>query len=132
MTLSENNLEINHLLADLEAMFALKANDKTLQLRVECAADVPKKIYADKVKLRQVLINLISNAVKFTSSGSVSVEVKNKQAKAQTEAGTQITNNQQPTTITFEVKDTGVGIAADELENLFKPFVQTASGQKVQ
>ncbi len=62
----------------------------------------------------------------------MSVEVKSKQAKAKTEAGTQITNNQQPTTITFEVKDTGVGIAADELEKLFQPFVQTASGQKVQ
>src|SRR5919202_3313308 len=132
MTLSENDLDINHLLAELEAMFALKANDKSLQLRFECAANVPKNIYADEVKLRQVLINLISNAVKFTASGSVSVEVKSKQAKAQTEAATKTTNNQQPTTITFEVKDTGVGIAAEELENLFKPFVQTASGQKVQ
>ncbi|MEG5037570.1 MULTISPECIES: AAA family ATPase [unclassified Microcoleus] len=132
MTLSENNLDINHLLADIEDMFALKANDQSLRLRFECAADVPKYICADEVKLRQVLINLISNAVKFTSSGSVSVEVKSKQAKAKTEAGTQITNNQQPTTITFEVKDTGVGIAAEELEKLFQPFVQTASGQKVQ
>jgi PAS domain S-box-containing protein len=112
MTLSENNLDLNHLLADIEAMFALKANDKTLQLRFECAADVPKNIYADEVKLRQVLINLIGNAVKFTSSGSVSLEVKNKQVKAPSEAGTtKTTNNQQSTTITFEVKDTGVGIA---------------------
>ncbi len=132
MTLSENNLDIHHFLADIEDMFALKANNKSLQLRFECAADVPKYICADEVKLRQVLINLISNAVKFTSSGSVSVEVKSKQAKAKNEAGTQITNNQQPTTITFEVKDTGVGLVAEELENLFKPFVQTASGQKVQ
>ncbi|MEG5000724.1 AAA family ATPase [Microcoleus sp. B4-D4] len=132
MTLSENNLNIHHLLADIEDMFALKAKDRGLQLRVECAADVPKYIYADEVKLRQVLINLIGNAVKFTSSGSVSVEVKSKNAKGKSEAETQITNNQQPTTITFEVKDTGVGMASDELEKLFKPFVQTASGQKVQ
>ncbi|XZN90687.1 MAG: AAA family ATPase [Microcoleus sp.] len=132
MTLSENNLNIHHLLADIEDMFALKANNKSLELRFECAVDVPKNIYADEVKLRQVLINLIGNAVKFTSSGSVSVEVKSKQAKAKNEAGTQITNNQQQTTITFEVKDTGLGMAADELEKLFQPFVQTASGQKVQ
>jgi len=110
----------------------LKVNSESLQLRFECAANVPKYIYADEVKLRQVLINLIGNAVKFTSSGSVSVEAKSKKAQGNSEAGIQITNNQQSTTITFEVKDTGVGIAADELEKLFPPFVQTASGQKVQ
>ena len=132
MTLSNNNLNIHHFLAEIEEMFALKANAQSLDLRFECAADVPKYICVDEVKLRQVLINFISNAVKFTSSGSVSLEVKNKQLKAQIEAGTKTTNNQQQTTITFEVKDTGVGIAAEELENLFKPFVQTASGQKVQ
>ena len=132
MTLSKNNLNIHHFLAEIEDMFALKANAQSLHLRFECAADVPNYICADEVKLRQVLINLISNAVKFTSSGSVSLEVKNQQVKAQSEAGTKTTNNQQSTTITFEVKDTGVGIAAEELENLFKPFVQTASGQKVQ
>ena len=70
--------------------------------------------------------------MKFTSSGSVSVEAKSKKAQGNSEAAIQITNNQEPTTITFEVKDTGVGMAADELEKLFQPFVQTASGQKVQ
>ncbi|MEG4970352.1 AAA family ATPase [Microcoleus sp. B6-A1] len=132
MTLSENNLNLHHFLAEIEDMFALKATAQSLYLRLECAADIPKYIWADEVKLRQVLINLISNAVKFTSSGGVSLEVKNKQVKAQSEAGTKTTNNPQSTTITFEVKDTGVGIGAEELENLFKPFVQTASGQKVQ
>jgi predicted ATPase/signal transduction histidine kinase/CheY-like chemotaxis protein len=132
MTLSENNFNIHHFLAEIEDMFALKANAQSLQLRFECAADVPKYIYADEVKLRQVLINLIGNAVKFTSSGSVSVEVKNQQPNAKSQAKKPSTNNQQLTTITFEVKDTGVGMAADELEKLFQPFVQTASGQKVQ
>ncbi|MGB7711459.1 MAG: AAA family ATPase [Microcoleus sp.] len=132
MTLSENNLDLHHFLADIEDMFVLKAKDKGLQLRFECGADVPKYIYADEVKLRQVLINLIGNAIKFTSSGSVSVEVKSKNAKGKSEAETQITNNQQQTTITFEIKDTGVGMASEDLKQLFQPFVQTASGQKVQ
>ncbi len=141
MTLSESNFDLHHLLADVEDMFALKAKDKGLQLQFDCTADVPKYICTDEVKLRQVLINLISNAIKFTSSGSVSIEVKRQKAKGKSEAESPTTNNQQPrrasgfpqgTTITFEVKDTGVGMAADELENLFKPFVQTASGQKVQ
>jgi CheY-like chemotaxis protein len=119
----------------------LTAKDKGLQLRFNCAANVPKYIRTDEVKLRQVLINLISNAVKFTDSGSVSFEVKSQKSKGKTKAETQTTNNidaqaasrrVQQTTITFEVKDTGVGIAADELEKLFNPFVQATSSQRVQ
>ena len=132
MTVSKNNLNLHHFLAEIEDMFALKAIAQSLDLRFECAADVPKYIYADEIKLRQVLINLISNAVKFTASGSVYLKVKNKQVKTPIEAETKTTNNPQSTTITFEVKDTGIGIAVEEMENLFKPFVQTASGQKVQ
>ncbi|MEG5083757.1 AAA family ATPase [Microcoleus sp. AT8-B4] len=132
MTVSKNNLNLHHFLAEIEDMFALKAIAQSLDLRFECAADVPKYIYADEIKLRQVLINLISNAVKFTAFGSVYLKVKNKQVKTPIEAETKTTNNPQSTTITFEVKDTGIGIAVEEMENLFKPFVQTASGQKVQ
>jgi signal transduction histidine kinase len=151
MAKNETNFDIHYLLADIEDMFALKAQDKGLQLRFDCAADVPKYIRTDEVKLRQVLINLIGNAIKFTSIGSVSVKVESR-AEVPRSRGAEVqrgwgettnkqptTNNRfqarsavQPTTITFEVKDTGVGIAADELEKLFKPFVQTASGQRVQ
>jgi PAS domain S-box-containing protein len=162
MTLSETNFDLHRLLADVEDMFSLTAKDKGLQLRFNCAANVPKYIRTDEVKLRQVLINLVSNAVKFTDSGSVSFEVKSRRGgfndgfpttlsatrtakpartKGKTEAETQTTNNidaqaasrrVQQTTITFEVKDTGVGIAADELEKLFNPFVQATSSQRVQ
>ncbi|HEY9601428.1 MAG TPA: AAA family ATPase [Allocoleopsis sp.] len=144
MAKNETNFDIHYLLADIEDMFALKAQDKGLELRFNCAADVPKYIRTDEVKLRQVLINLIGNAIKFTSSGGVSVKVESRAevprgrgAEGQRGWGEktnkqQTTNNKQQTTITFEVKDTGVGIAADELEKLFKPFVQTASGQRMQ
>lgn len=126
MTLSENNFNLHDLLADVEDLFSLEAQKKGLQLRFDCAVDVPQQICTDEVKLRQVLINLISNAIKFTSSGSVSIEVKKEQAIFS------LNSFPQRTRITFQVKDTGVGIAADELENLFQPFVQTLSGQKVQ
>jgi predicted ATPase/signal transduction histidine kinase/CheY-like chemotaxis protein/tRNA A-37 threonylcarbamoyl transferase component Bud32 len=151
MAKNETNFDIHYLLADIEDMFALKAQDKGLQLRFDCAADVPKYIRTDEVKLRQVLINLIGNAIKFTSSGGVSVKVESRAEVprgrgAEGQRGRGETTNKQPTTnnrfharsavqlttITFEVKDTGVGIAADELEKLFKPFVQTTSGQRVQ
>ncbi|MBO3457304.1 AAA family ATPase [Aetokthonos hydrillicola Thurmond2011] len=126
MTLSEKNFNLHDLLADVEDLFSLEARKKGLHLRFDCAADVPQHICTDQVKLRQVLINLISNAIKFTSSGSVSIEIKREQAILC------LNSFPQRTTVTFKVKDTGVGIAANELENLFQPFVQTASGQKVQ
>jgi len=132
MTLSETNFDLHHFLGEIEDMFALKATSQGLQLRFECAVDVPQYIRADEVKLRQLLINLIGNAIKFTPAGSVSLAVNKSHKTAQTQAEIEITNNQQSTTITFEVKDTGVGMKPDELEKLFQPFVQTASGQKVQ
>ncbi|HAX77801.1 MAG TPA: histidine kinase [Cyanobacteria bacterium UBA11372] len=115
MTLTENKFNFHHLLADVEDMFFLRAKNKCLQLEFDCAADVSKYIRTDEVKLRQVLINLIGNAIKFTASGSIRVVIRQKQR-----------------TIQFEVKDTGVGIAAEELNKLFQPFVQTTSGQKVE
>ncbi|BAZ12772.1 ATP-binding region ATPase domain protein [Calothrix sp. NIES-4071] len=122
MTLSSNNFNLTSLLTDVENMFSLKAKEKFLQLQFECAADIPKYIRADEIKLRQVLINLIGNAIKFTPSGNISVSVS---------CGTGIppvTHH----TLTFEVKDTGVGIEKQELDKLFQPFIQTTSGQKVQ
>jgi len=122
MALSENNFNLHHLLADVEEMFSLRAKNKGLQLEFDCGPDVSKYIRTDEVKLRQVLINLISNAIKFTASGSVRVVIRQKQ----------LTPDKGRRTIQFEVKDTGVGIAAEEFNKLFRPFVQTTSGQKVQ
>ncbi|BAZ14352.1 ATP-binding region ATPase domain protein [Calothrix sp. NIES-4071] len=119
MTKNENNFNFYTILANVEDMFSLKAKEQGLKLQFDCAADVPKYICTDELKLRQVLINLISNAIKFTTSGSVLVKVKRE-------------DSLESRIISFEVKDTGVGISANELENLFKPFVQTTSGQKMQ
>lgn len=122
MTLSENNFNLHYLLMDVEDMFSLRAKNKGLQLEFDCGADVSKYIRSDEVKLRQVLINLIGNAIKFTASGSIRVVVRQKQQK----------NDTGKTTIKFEIKDTGVGIAPEEFDKLFQPFIQTTSGQKVQ
>ena len=125
MALSTTNFDLYYLLADLEDMFVLKAKYKNLQLQFDCALKVPQYICTDEMKLWQVLINLISNAIKFTSSGSVSVKVG---------LNADMHRDRGETTITFEVTDTGVGITAEELENLFQPFpfVQTSSGQQLQ
>ncbi len=135
MAKNETNFNLHHLLADVENMFSLTAKAQGLKLGFDCAADVPKYICTDAVKLRQVLINLINNAIKFTSFGSVSVQISviSHPSLVIGQEKTRMTkDNQGQMTINFEVKDTGVGMAADELENLFQPFVQTASGERMQ
>jgi PAS domain S-box-containing protein len=164
VTLYEKNFNLYSLLDDLQDMFWLRTADKGLQLLVDRTPDVPQYVRTDEAKLRQVLINLLNNAIKFTSEGGVSLKVKTltggsplpeinsttqrgqksgrylsweetsqpRAPKVKSQAEEQTTNNKQQTTIHFEIEDTGVGIAPDELDSLFKPFVQTSSGQQAQ
>ncbi len=158
MTLSENSFDLYRLLDTIEEMLQLKAESKGLQLQMELAPEVPQYVYSDSRKLRQVLINLLGNAIKFTQKGGVKLRVgreqgrqlaalegKRQKAKGKrnnqqstinnqqlTNNKQQTTNNKQQTTIHFEVSDTGPGIAPDELESLFDPFVQTSTGRKSQ
>jgi CheY-like chemotaxis protein len=113
------------LLARLKDMFMLKAQAKNLQLIFEKAADVPKYIHADESKLRQILINIIGNAVKFTDKGIVSLRVAYRDGSDNPEMNGY-------SHLLFEVADTGSGIATEELDVLFEPFVQTATGRRSQ
>ncbi len=113
------------LLARLKDMFMLKAQAKNLQLIFGKAVDVPKYIHADEGKLRQILINIIGNAVKFTDKGIVSLKVAYRE------------DNDNPemngfSHLLFEVADTGSGIDPSELDILFEPFVQTSAGRRSQ
>jgi signal transduction histidine kinase len=157
MTLNEAKLDFYRLLNDLENMFQLNANNKGLHLLFERTVEVPQYVRTDEVKLRQVLINLLSNAIKFTQAGSVSLKVKTPEGRAScagSGSGTQhgqksgrylsweetsqprapkVKNeSEQQTTITFEIEDTGVGIAPDELDSIFKAFVQVKADRKFQ
>jgi signal transduction histidine kinase/CheY-like chemotaxis protein len=118
-TLNSKKFDLYRLLCDLEDMFQLKADDKHLQLIFDRDPNVPQYIETDELKLRQVLINLLNNALKFTEYGGVSVRVAQK-----TEG-----NN---CFLHFEVEDTGLGIAADELDNIFEAFTQTKTGRESQ
>src|ERR671933_631213 len=153
ITLNENNFDLYRLLDDLEDMFQLKADDKHLELLIDRTPDVPRYVRTDEVKLRQVLINLLNNALKFTTEGGVSVRVDRtlnvERLLAQGDVANvegsedssnlQLANlqpstqtNLQSSTLTFEVEDTGPGIAPDELDSLFEAFVQTTTGTEAQ
>ena len=120
VTLNETTFDLYRLLAEVEAMFSLKAKRHQLQLLVEHTDDVPHYIRTDEVKLRQVLINLLTNALKFTREGGVAVRVKRV-------AGP---DNSLTHTLVFEIEDTGPGIASEELDDLFEAFTQTKAGQQ--
>jgi len=124
MTLNKKNFDLYSLLDTIEEMFSCKAQLKGLQLQIEHTVEVPRYINSDEIKLRQILINLVGNAIKFTQEGHVFLRVTT------VENQDTIPKLTPQTTLHFEVEDTGVGIAAHETEMLFKPFVQTETGRK--
>jgi signal transduction histidine kinase/DNA-binding NarL/FixJ family response regulator len=119
--LHQTTFNFYYLLSELEDMFRIAARDKGLAFFFYCGTDVPRFIVGDQVKLRQVLINLLSNALKFTTEGSITLRVS---TIAQNPASTRESQ------LLFSVADTGPGIAADEIDDLFNPFVQAAAGQQ--
>ncbi|XWK90326.1 MAG: ATP-binding protein [Phormidium sp.] len=130
--LNEKSFDLHRLLNDLEDMFYLKADDKNLQLVFEVHPNVPQYICTDEVKLRQILINLLNNALKFTQEGGVSVRVSLDNTNWQFVEQKTTSDDGEKIKIYFEVEDTGSGIAPEELENLFTAFVQTKTGKDSQ
>lgn len=101
-------------------LVAGKAADKNLELVYYVSPEVPKTVVGDVTRLRQVLVNLLNNAVKFTNSGEVvlSAEVNHKEYTD---------NNSTEYELLFKVKDTGIGIPPNRMDRLFKPFSQVDS-----
>ena len=144
VTLNKNNFDLYHLLDTLEAMFKLPVQNKNLQLVFDRTPTLPQYVQTDESKLRQVLINLLANAVKFTVEGGVTLRVASKlksessnelQVKSLKVEGSQQSSNLQhsklqPVTLYFEVEDTGFGIAPEEMAGLFEPFLQTQTGRQ--
>ena len=133
ITLNPTEFELNSLLKEVEEMFQLQAQDKQLQLIFYCSSDVPPYVQIDEVKLRQVLINLLSNALKFTKEGGISVRITSVMSHENQQF--LIPNPQFPipnSQLHFEIEDTGCGMAPDELEKLFQAFVQTQAGASYQ
>lgn len=127
VVLHEDNFDLYQLLDNLEELFRLKANAKNLTLTVERTPSIPQYIYTDGGKLRQILINLLNNAVKFTLEGQVILRVRSHQSEVKSQG---IEPSSLTPTLYFEVQDTGLGIAPKELAQLFKPFSQTQSGRQ--
>lgn len=112
LTLERSGVVVSALGENLLALFRPKADAKGVALRFLVDPAVPEVIYSDPQRLRQILLNLLGNAVKFTASGEVRLRV---------------TANAVEKTISFAVEDTGLGIAPGKIPGLFAPFVQADS-----
>jgi PAS domain S-box-containing protein len=128
ISLNETSFDLYRLLTSLEEMFKLKAESKGLQLIFERTPNLPPFIKTDESKLRQVLINLLGNAIKFTDKGGIAIRVRTEAQSLFTEG----VEGESATYLVCEIEDTGPGISAEELDTLFDPFVQSETGRKSQ
>jgi signal transduction histidine kinase/DNA-binding response OmpR family regulator len=96
-------------------LFAAKASEKRIELAALVDPKVPLVLSGDVGRIRQILLNLVSNAIKFTDKGEVTITVSYKE------------NNGNQCIVNFKIKDTGIGIEANQLERLFQPFAQADS-----
>ena len=107
-------------------LVALQAAEKRLELAAYVDPQVPDCIYGDRLRLSQVLLNLLSNGVKYTNHGSVTVEITSIQLAAKLNGnGRRGQSESQREGIAIAIQDTGIGIPSDALPHLFQPFSQT-------
>lgn len=115
LTLELVEFSLDELVDGTLQLLAAKADDKDLELIAKVDPSIPTRLVGDPTRLRQVLINLLSNALKFTSEGEVAVEVQ------------RVRMLQNSVQLRFMVRDTGIGISAEHQAQLFQPFTQADS-----
>jgi len=118
--------DLSTFMETISSIIRVRAREKGLDLEYEVPTDLPAGVSADEKRLRQVLINLLGNAVKFTKSGRVTLRlVPLDEVKVDKAFAADIPSDEEQTAFfRFEVEDTGVGIALDQLEAIFHPFEQ--------
>ncbi len=110
LQLEQTRFDLGALIRDVGDMMSVRAQDKGLRLLVDQSSEFPRFIYGDEARLRQILINLLGNALKFTQQGGVTLRLGS--------------HRNSHTHLMIEVEDTGPGIAESEREHVFEPFVQ--------
>jgi two-component system sensor histidine kinase EvgS len=107
-------LNIHHLFDEIRQFFAIKISQKNLEFITEVSKDIPESLLLDEVRTRQILFNLIGNALKFTEKGYIKVSATCKMQH----------DNSARCTLHFEIEDTGIGIAPDARAKIFEAFTQ--------
>jgi len=115
LSLESTQLDLHEVMERLASIVAFKANEKGLELLIDMAPDLPSGLRGDPLRLSQILINLVNNAIKFTEKGEVILRIK------------PVRISQTNVLLQFDVDDTGIGISQDEQKKLFQAFSQADS-----
>lgn len=106
---------LDNILNNINHTYSLKAMEKGIEFRINCADEVPRTLVGDPVRLNQIIVNLIGNSIKFTEKGYVELRIQ------------LIHQSNNRASIKFTVKDTGIGIAKDKLDTVFESYKQAES-----
>jgi PAS domain S-box-containing protein len=115
LELESTGFDLQELLDKTCAIMAIRAHDKGIKLLCHVLPDVPVHLIGDPVRLRQVIVNLIGNAVKFTDQGEIILEART------------VEGNTDTTILRFSIRDTGIGIPEDKVDRIFEKFTQADS-----
>ena len=125
LDLDDTDCDVREVVHGVASLLSGGARDKAIQLRVTVAADVPADLRGDPARLRQILLNLVGNAIKFTERGGVELRVESRESRVESGgAGASSLSTFDRRLVTFAVTDTGIGIAPETRERLFEPFTQ--------
>lgn len=113
MNLEKTTFDLRSMLEETVSVFMPKASDKNLELNLFIIANVPNRVNGDPARLRQVINNLLSNALKFTHKGEINLEVSREYSSETAEVK-----------LKFSITDTGIGMSSEVVNRIFKPFVQ--------
>ena len=116
MTFEQTPFKMSLSIAAMLHLFETKIQEKNLELVTEYDNKIPEVLVGDPVRLHQIILNLVSNAVKFTTNGKITVSVR------------LLNEDEEKATIEFAVTDTGIGIPEDKIEKVFENFQQASSG----
>lgn len=128
--IEHNAFNLNHLLEKVCDIFSIRAHEKNIELLVNIDPDVPQVVIGDGIRLKQILINLVGNAVKFTDEGEISIHVSLSDDARTTHEHPE--NNREKETpdnnlLLFSISDTGIGISEEKKETIFQSFQQADS-----
>lgn len=118
LTLEHTDFDLHTLIEKTCDTIAIKAHEKDLELNCQIEADIPRNVMGDPLRLRQILVNILGNAIKFTETGEISVNLSKGEAPYDNPFG------DHETWVTFSISDTGIGIAEDKVNSIFEVFTQ--------
>ncbi|TWU02014.1 response regulator [Neorhodopirellula pilleata] len=121
LAISSEPFSLVALLDDVSSILSVRASERGIDLILDYQTPIPKSIKSDPKRLKQILVNLIGNGIKFTPQGSVSVTVD---YQTESSSAGRVRNDNATGTLRFRIRDTGIGMSREQQRRLFKPFSQ--------